>query len=86
MASRTVGFAVASEDQARLERLVEKYGSGNRSAFLRAAMDQMEALDRAERLRGLQAYGAAHSAAKGLGPADVESVVDRVLSRRPKKG
>jgi Arc/MetJ-type ribon-helix-helix transcriptional regulator len=54
MAARTVGFAVADEDRPLLERLVERYGRGNRSEFLRAAMNVMAAEERADRLRGLQ--------------------------------
>lgn len=82
MATRTVGFAIEESDSGRLERLVKKYGGGNRSAFLRVAMDHLESVDRAERLRKLQAYGAARSAEKGLSLGDVEKVVHRVLSRR----
>jgi Arc/MetJ-type ribon-helix-helix transcriptional regulator len=63
MGTRTIGFAVAEEDAARLERLTKKFGNGNRSAFLREAMRQMEIIDRAERLASLQAYGAERSAA-----------------------
>jgi Arc/MetJ-type ribon-helix-helix transcriptional regulator len=82
MATKTVGFAIEESDSARLERLVEKYGGGNRSAFLRVAIDYLEAAERAERLRKLQAYGAARSAEKDLSPADVAKVVRRVLRSR----
>src|SRR2546428_11152800 len=68
MTTKTFGFAVADEDLARLERLTRKYGGGNRSAFLREAMRQMEVLERAERLSELQAYGGERSAARGGGP------------------
>ena len=46
MSSRTIGFAVAEEDLERLGRLTEKFGKGNRSAFLREAMRQMETVER----------------------------------------
>jgi Arc/MetJ-type ribon-helix-helix transcriptional regulator len=82
MSTRTVGFAIAEEDEARLERLTEKFGHGNRSAFLREAMRQMEVIDRAQRLADLQAYGAERSAAVGLSAADALEVVRRVLKRR----
>lgn len=82
MATKTVGFAIAESDRRRLEQLVKKYGGGNRSAFLRVAMEFMEAADRAERLRKLQAYGAGQSARRGAGLADVQSVVHKVLGRR----
>src|SRR5258708_40344226 len=82
MSTRTVGFAVAEEDVARLERLTRKFGQGNRSAFLREAMKQMEVIDRAERLAELQAYGAERSAAAGLDTDEALAVVRRVLKRR----
>jgi Arc/MetJ-type ribon-helix-helix transcriptional regulator len=82
MSSRTIGFAVAEEDLERLGRLTEKFGKGNRSAFLREAMRQMETVERAERLAGLQAYGAERSAAAGLSPEDALDVVRRVLKQR----
>lgn len=82
MATRTIGFAVAEEDRRRLERLTQRFGNGNRSAFLREAMHQMEVVERAERLAGLQAYGAERSAASGLTADDALEVVRRVLSAR----
>lgn len=54
MAAKTVGFAIAEEDRALLEDLVEFYAAGNRSEFLRLAMKRM-ARDRfAKRLADLQ--------------------------------
>jgi Arc/MetJ-type ribon-helix-helix transcriptional regulator len=82
MNTKTVGFAIAEEDVARLERLTQKFGHGNRSAFLREAMKQMEVIDRAERLAELQAYGAERSAAAGLQADEALAVVRRVLKRR----
>ncbi len=82
MATKTIGFAVAEEDAARLERLTERFGHGNRSAFLREAMRQMEVIDRAGRLAALQEYGAERSAAAGLTAEDALKVVKRVLKRR----
>lgn len=82
MSTRTIGFAVADEDMARLERLTAKFGHGNRSAFLREAMKQMEVVDRAERLAELQAYGSERSAAAGLTADDAAAVVRRVLKNR----
>ena len=82
MTTRTIGFAVAEEDAPRLERLTQKFGHGNRSAFLREAMRQMEVVDRAGRLAALQAYGAELSAAVVLTAEDALEVVRRVLMRR----
>ena len=79
MSTKTIGFAVAEEDEARLERLTQKFGNGNRSAFLREAMRQMEVVDRAERLAALQSYGTERSTAAGLSAEDALEVVRRVL-------
>jgi reverse gyrase len=65
MSTSTVGFAVADEDRERLDRLVEHFGDGNRSAYLRATLTVMESLARAERLRELQARNAERAAAAG---------------------
>ncbi len=82
MATRTVGFAIAQEDEERLHRLTEKFGHGNRSAFLREAMRQMEVVDRAQRLAALQGYGSERSSAAGLSPDEALAVVRRVLKQR----
>lgn len=85
MGTKTVGFAIADEDQVRLRRLTEKFGGGNRSAFLREAMRQMEVVDRAGRLAALQAYGAERSAMAGLSADEAAAVVRRVLKRRRRR-
>ena len=81
MSTSTVGFAVADEDQERLSRLVEHFGAGNRSAYLRATLPVMESLARAERLRELQARNAERAAAAGQ---DYESLLAEI--RRAYKG
>jgi hypothetical protein len=81
MPTTTVGFAVADEDQERLARLVEHFGGGNRSAYLRATLPVMESLARAERLRELQARNAERAAAAGH---DYESLLAEI--RRAYKG
>ena len=82
MSSTTIGFAVSAEDRPRLDRLAARYGDGNRSAFLRAAMDHMEAIERAEQLAELQAYGSERAATAGLSHRDAVAVVRRVLKHR----
>ena len=81
MSTSTVGFAVADEDQERLARLVDHFGGGNRSAYLRATLPVMESLARAERLRKLQARNAERAAAAGQ---DYESLLAEI--RRAYKG
>lgn len=85
MATKTIGFAVEAEDAPRLERLVRKYGHGNRSAFLRVALDFLEAADRAERLQDLQRYGAARASEQGVTYKDVDAIVDKVLRPRRRR-
>jgi hypothetical protein len=72
VSTSTVGFAVSDEDQERLARLVEHFGGGNRSAYLRATLPVMESLARAERLRELQARNAERAAGAGQ---DYESLL-----------
>lgn len=55
MAAKTVGFAIADEDREQLDALVEHYGNGNRSEFLRVAMNRLHRDMLAERMQGLQA-------------------------------
>ena len=80
--AKTIGFSIADGDAERLDRLVRKYGHGNRSEFLREAMRQMETVDRAERLQRLQGIGTARSAATAYTLDDVNRVVKKVLAKR----
>jgi Arc/MetJ-type ribon-helix-helix transcriptional regulator len=82
LASVTVGFSIPEEEHERLERLVQHFSPGNRSAFLRLAMKRMETLQRAEKLRDLQTYGVARRAELGLEDVPVEDIVHRVLSQQ----
>ena len=86
MASVTVGFSIPEEDLRRLAKLAERFANGNRSAFLRVAMKHMEVLERGGRLRELQTYGVQQRTAAGLDEIDVESIVERVLSKRLEGG
>ena len=75
MASQTIGFAVADEDRERLDRLVEHFGAGNRSAYLRATLKVMESLRRAERLRELQAGNHRRMAERGISTDDLPDLI-----------
>jgi Arc/MetJ-type ribon-helix-helix transcriptional regulator len=86
VASVTIGFSVPEEDLERLDRLTERFAQGNRSAFLRIALSHMEVLDRAQRLRELQAFGVQHRDEVGLADTDVETIVERVLAKRLPRG
>ena len=78
----TVGFSIAAADQPRLDHLVDVFAGGNRSAFLRLAMRRMEVVDRAQRLRSIQAYGAQRSKELGITPDETSERVKRVLARK----
>lgn len=54
MAAKSVAFAVAEEDMPVLEQLVEQFGGGNRSEFLRQAMKRMRHEAWAEKMGGIQ--------------------------------
>ncbi|MDQ1304712.1 MAG: hypothetical protein QG671_539 [Actinomycetota bacterium] len=75
MASQTIGFAVSDQDRERLDRLVEYFGGGNRSAYLRATLKVMESLRRAERLRELQAANHRRLAENGTDTADLSALI-----------
>jgi hypothetical protein len=77
MASQTVGFAVSDEDRERLDRLVEHFGGGNRSAYLRATLKVMESLRRAERLRELQATNHRRLAEQGVSADDLPDLITK---------
>ncbi|MGQ0466299.1 MAG: hypothetical protein ACT4QG_13355 [Sporichthyaceae bacterium] len=80
--ARTVGFAVADDDLAELDELVEYFGAGNRSAYLRATLKVMRSVKIAEELRELQAYGQTKLAEAGQTLEDVPELVRR--SRPPR--
>jgi Arc/MetJ-type ribon-helix-helix transcriptional regulator len=75
MASQTIGFAISDEDRERLDRLVEHFGAGNRSAYLRATLKVMESLRRAERLREMQAANHRPLAERGIAPEELPDLV-----------
>lgn len=82
MSTSTLGFAVADEDRAELEELVEYFGRGNRSAYLRATLKVMKSVKLAEELRELQSYGQGRLAEQGLTLEDIPEVTRRVLKGR----
>jgi hypothetical protein len=77
VASQTVGFALADEDRERLDRLVDHFGGGNRSAYLRATFKVMESLQRAERLRDLQTSNHRRLAEQGIAPEELPELIRR---------
>ena len=77
-----VTLSLNPEDRDRFERLVAHYGGGNRSEFLRAAMDRMETAEIAAELRELRAYGLRRRRElHGTVEIDVAERTRRVLNR-----
>jgi len=70
-----VGFAISDEDRERLDRLVEHFGAGNRSAYLRATLKVMESLRRAEQLRAMQAANHRRLAERGISTEDLPEMI-----------
>ena len=76
-----VTLSLQPEDRERFDRLVRRYGHGNRSEFLRAAMDRMETAEIAAELRELRAYGAARRAERSADQRSTAQRSRRVLNR-----
>ena len=79
MTAQTLGFAVQPQDRAVLDELVEYFGGGNRSAYLRATLKVMKSIMIAEQLRESQAYGQQRTAKMGVEPGDVPGQVQNFL-------
>jgi hypothetical protein len=79
MSTTTVGFAVSDEDRPLLDRLVERFGNGNRSEYLRQTLKVMESIAIAEELQELQARSSDRLAAEHV------TTYEDVLARYPKR-
>lgn len=54
MAAKTVGIAIADDLRPALDEVVEHYGHGNRSEFLRLAVREFQGRMRLERMHALR--------------------------------
>lgn len=79
MAAKTVGFAIADEDREQLDALVEHYGNGNRSEFLRVAMQRMRRDMLAERMQVLQARARDELGGRIVTRAEVTALIRQTL-------
>lgn len=79
MRAKTVGFAIADEDQAKLQTLVDYFGHGNRSEFLRAAMERMTYDMWAEKMRGLQDQAREELGGRVVSREEVTALVKKTL-------
>lgn len=66
MTTTTIGFAVADEDRPLLDRLVARFGKGNRSEYLRETLRVMESIAIAEEIQELQDRNSGNLPAKGI--------------------
>lgn len=66
MAAPTIGFSVGRQDQERVQRLAARYAHGNRSAWLRQAIDLFEEKALFDTLAALQASGDRLTAQRGI--------------------
>lgn len=80
MAAKSVGFAVAEEDLPLLDELVEHFGGGNRSEFLREAMRRMRRDAWAERMQALQAGVHEELGGRYLSDDEIEATIRQVLA------
>ena len=84
MTAQTIGFAVQAEDRPVLDELVDYFGDGNRSAYLRATLKVMKSIMIANQLREAQAYGQQRTAELGIDPSDVPARVQAFMKAAPK--
>lgn len=79
MAAKTVGFAISDEDREQLDALVEHYGNGNRSEFLRVAMKRLHRDMLAERMQQLQSRARVELAGRVVTRDEVTALVKQTL-------
>lgn len=84
MSASTVGFSITDEYRPRLERLVARRTPGNRSEFLRQAIEVMERHDRAQDLAALQEYGEILSRGHEVAVDDVARLQSQSLEDHPR--
>jgi Arc/MetJ-type ribon-helix-helix transcriptional regulator len=78
--AKTVGFAIGDDERALLDELVDHYGGGNRSEFLRVAIRRLARDRRAERLQALQ-QEAREQLGRVVTPDEVRAAVAKQVGR-----
>jgi len=81
MGAQPVAFSVLESDLPLLEELVEQYGGGNRSEFLRQAMRRMRHETWAAKMRDLQAQVHAE-VGRTLTREEIRTSITAVLSEQ----
>ncbi|MFN2462275.1 MAG: hypothetical protein ABR573_00040 [Candidatus Dormibacteria bacterium] len=77
----TKTLSLTPQDAPRFERLVQRFGRGSTTEWVRVAMDRMETAEIAEELSELRLYGQRRAKAKGVSGSDVHEAVRRTLNR-----
>ena len=77
--AKTVGFAIADEDREQLDALVEHFGNGNRSEFLRVAIRRLHRDMLSERMQQLQARAREELAGRTVSREEVTALVKQTL-------
>lgn len=77
MAAQTVGFAIDPELRPGLNEVVEHYGHGNRSEFLRVAVREFQSRMRLERLHALREEARQERRSRILSADEVMELIQR---------
>lgn len=75
MTAKTVGFAIDAELRPGLDEVVEYFGHGNRSEFLRVAVREYQARLRLERLHDLRDRARAERSGRVLSADEVMALI-----------
>ena len=81
MRAKTVGFAISDSDRELLERLVDHYGAGNRSEFLRVAMKRLEHERLAQRFVETKNQITKELGGKVLSDAGIDELIAQAIAR-----
>jgi metal-responsive CopG/Arc/MetJ family transcriptional regulator len=80
MAAKTVGIAVADELRPALDEVVEHYGHGNRSEFLRLAVRDYQARLRLERMHALREQASAERGGRRYTSDEVLALIRQTVA------
>jgi hypothetical protein len=79
--AKTVGFAISEENRPLLDELVDYFADGNRSEFLRIAMERMAREKFANRMTDLQSRVRAELGGRVLSEDEVAALVREVKAK-----
>ncbi len=80
--SVTIGFSIPRDEVPTLEHRVAVFADGNQSAFLRKAMQRMQAAEAAMELRGLQAHGVVCREDLGIQEDEIDARIKAFLATK----